>query len=53
MKNLIQKIKNFFNHQAVYQTELDRYVSKFSPTTPSEVEHLIRQFDRKYLGRLL
>lgn len=53
MKNLIHKVKQFFNTKTAYQAALNRYISKYSPTSTAEVENLIKQFDRKHTGGLV
>ncbi len=47
MKTLVQKIKKFLDSKSVYQAELDRFISKYNPQSPAEVELLIRRFDRR------
>ena len=47
MKSFIRKLKKAFNSKSAYQADLNRYIQKRSPTSTAEVEHLIREFDRK------
>lgn len=43
---LLQWIKSLFAAPS-YQDELDRYITSKRPTTTTEVEHWIRQYDSR------
>jgi hypothetical protein len=40
-------IKNQFKFKNNDQAELDRYIASKSPSTAAEVDHWIREYDRK------
>jgi len=42
---LLQWIKSLFAERS-YQTSVEHYVTSKNPTTPSEVEYWIRQYDQ-------
>lgn len=46
LKQLIELLQNVFNTQKNYQHCLDAYIASKNPTSPAEVDYLIREFDR-------
>lgn len=46
LKRLLQKVHSLGS----YQERLNQYIVDRAPTTPAEVEYLIREFDRRNGG---
>jgi hypothetical protein len=40
------KVK-FANTKSSHQQQLDKFITNKNPSTPAEVEHLIKEYDRK------
>jgi hypothetical protein len=43
-------IKNQFKFKDNDQAELDRYIASKNPSTAAEVDHWVREYDRKQSG---
>lgn len=46
LNQLKELLQNVFNTQKNYQHCLDAYIASKNPTSPAEVDYLIREFDR-------